>query len=85
MKFCQKTTINEVSKLFAKATDIAIFAHTRPDGDAVGACVALRLALKKLGKNAEIFARSSFEQDELFKRIIADRKEMLSAITCNKK
>lgn len=37
------------------------------------------------GKNAEIFARSSFEQDELFKRIIADRKEMLSAITCNKK
>ena len=39
----------------------------------------------KYGKNAEIFARSSFEQDELFKRIIADRKEMLSAITCNKK
>jgi len=55
MKFCQKTTTNEVSKLLSKASSIAIFAHTRPDGDAVGACVALCLALKKLGKNAEIF------------------------------
>ncbi len=55
MKFCHKTTINDVSKILCKASNVAIFAHTRPDGDAVGACVALRLALKKLGKSAEIF------------------------------
>ena len=89
MKFCQKTTINEVSKLFAKATDIAIFAHTRPDGDAVGACVALRLALKKLGKNAEIFCDTeltdsfgNFAETSCIKKQFDGKYQLFVAVDC---
>lgn len=37
-------------ELIKAAKSIAIFAHTNPDGDAIGSVLALKLALTKLGK-----------------------------------
>lgn len=89
MKFCQKTTINDVSKLLAKAKDVAIFAHTRPDGDAVGACVALRLALKNLGKNAEIFCDTeltdsfgNFAETSCIHKQLNGKFDLMVAVDC---
>ena len=55
MRYCQKTTIEQCVDLFKQARTVAIFAHTRPDGDSVGACVALRLLLEKTGKTCHMF------------------------------
>lgn len=38
--------------------NIALFSHTRPDGDTVGATLALCLALRKMGKNVAVFCDS---------------------------
>ena len=57
MKF-QKTNIGQAAKLLADNNRIALFAHTNPDGDTVGACVALCLALRKAGHVCEVFCDS---------------------------
>lgn len=89
MKFCQKTTTNEVSNILRKANNVAIFAHTRPDGDTIGACVALRLALQKLGKNAEIFCdtelTSSFDnflESKSIKKQFSGKYDLFVAVDC---
>lgn len=67
MKFAKnKTTISQVAQVLSQHNNIALFAHTRPDGDTVGATVALRLALQKLGKNVQIFCDGEFS-DKLLK------------------
>ena len=50
-----KTDFKAMSKLIKDAWKVAIVGHIRPDGDCVGSCVALRLALSKLKKSADIF------------------------------
>ena len=89
MKSCQKTTINDVSKILSKANNVAIFAHTRPDGDAIGACVALRLALKKLGKYAEIFCDTeltdsfdNFAEASCIKKAFEGKFDLFVAVDC---
>ncbi len=37
------------------AKNVGIFTHEHPDGDAVGSAYSLKLALKAIGKNAEVF------------------------------
>jgi len=39
-------------ELIKQASDILLLTHEHPDGDAVGSVLGMRLALKKLGKNA---------------------------------
>lgn len=51
----QKVTAEQTAQLLTKAQSIAIFAHTRPDGDTLGASMALCLGLQQLGKHAKIF------------------------------
>lgn len=51
----QKTTTEQCAEILLQSKNIAIFAHTRPDGDTIGASMALCLALRKLGKVAQIF------------------------------
>ncbi len=55
MKYCQKTTIKQCYEVLKSANTVAIFAHTRPDGDTVGACVGLRFLLEKMGKTCHMF------------------------------
>ncbi len=60
MKSTKKTvTINEVASLIEKSNSFALFAHTNPDGDTIGATVALALALESLGKKAAVFCDSA--------------------------
>ncbi len=54
MKY-QKTTISQAATLLQNNNAIALFAHTNPDGDTIGASVALCLALRKAGKTVEVF------------------------------
>ncbi len=53
-----KLTIQQAAQLLAEKHSVALFAHTNPDGDALGACLALRLALEKSGKKVGVFCDS---------------------------
>ena len=56
MKSAKKTTtISQVAELLSARQSIALFAHTHPDGDTIGASIALALILRKLGKSVSIF------------------------------
>ena len=39
------------------ASSIVILTHENPDGDAIGSCLAMKVALKQLGKNADVIIR----------------------------
>ncbi len=73
MKYTKTTTTEQTANLLKKAKNVAIFAHTNPDGDAIGSTTALSFALKKLGIDSKIFCdtvlSSVFEKIELSKFI----------------
>lgn len=62
----QTTTIKQTAKLLLNANSVALFAHTNPDGDTIGSCLGLKLALEQLGKKVGVFCDS-----ELNNRLIA--------------
>lgn len=45
-----KISLKEAAGKLLAASKIAITAHEKPDGDAVGSCLALKLMMEKLGK-----------------------------------
>ena len=47
--------LKQMEDLIEKSTRILVFAHKRPDGDAVGSVIAFTLFLKKMGKRADSF------------------------------
>ncbi len=47
-------SFEEIYAVFNDSTSIAIAGHQNPDGDAIGACLALALALKKCGKDVTV-------------------------------
>jgi phosphoesterase RecJ-like protein len=47
-------SFEEVFTLLQEHNHIAIAGHQNPDGDAIGACLALALALKKMGKKVTV-------------------------------
>jgi len=58
MKAVVKLTNNsfeEIRKYISGKSSIALFAHTSPDGDAVGASCAFAMALKNAGKKVTVF------------------------------
>jgi phosphoesterase RecJ-like protein len=46
----KEATLQELAAIFADYRRIAIVSHTRPDGDAIGSTVALKVVLEALGK-----------------------------------
>ncbi len=48
-------TLTEIANKLKDKTKIAIFSHVRPDGDTLGSALALKYALMKTGKTAEVF------------------------------
>lgn len=85
----QKATISQVAQILSSKQRIALFAHTNPDGDTVGACVALCLALKKLGKTVSLFCDSKldgalalFTQGEAFSATFSGKFDLLVAVDC---
>ena len=86
MKF-QKTNIGQAAKLLADNNRIALFAHTNPDGDTVGACVALCLALRKAGHVCEVFCDSDlgssiakFEETSIIRKQFVGEYDLFAAI-----
>ena len=89
MKSAKKTaTISQVAEILSSKKSIALFAHTNPDGDTVGSCVALCLALKKLGKKVALFCDmmsetlEQFTQGESFNREFHGKYDLLVAVDC---
>ena len=48
--------IQRLQNLVMKANTIAVVTHTNPDGDTVGASLAIALMMRKLGKKALVIA-----------------------------
>jgi len=46
--------INKIRTLIRESSHFYIAGHTNPDGDCIGACFALGLALEKIGKKARV-------------------------------
>ena len=55
MNSTKKVTVSQAAQLLAEKNSFALFAHTNPDGDTLGACIALCIALRKLDKNVRLF------------------------------
>ena len=47
-------TLDNILEEIKKAEKIVILAHETPDGDAIGSCLAMNLAVKALGKCADV-------------------------------
>lgn len=85
----QAITINQAGDILLSKKDIALFAHTNPDGDTIGACVALSLALKRLGKNVSIFCDTkiddklaTFEQTQNITSVFNGKYDLYVAVDC---
>ncbi|MEG1711175.1 MAG: bifunctional oligoribonuclease/PAP phosphatase NrnA [Clostridia bacterium] len=52
---------NEIIKIIEKSESIALFSHTRPDADTIGAALALCYVLKRKGKKTQIFCDTQLE------------------------
>lgn len=50
-------TLDNILEEIKNAETIVIMAHETPDGDAIGSCLAMKVALKQLGKNADVIIR----------------------------
>lgn len=54
--------ISEITKKINHASDIAIYCHTNPDGDAIGSMLALFHALKSKGKDVSAYCDTPIPQ-----------------------
>lgn len=50
-------TLDNILEEIKKAETIVIMTHETPDGDAIGSCLAMKVALKKLEKNADVIIK----------------------------
>lgn len=50
----RQTNEETIKKLFDRAESVLIISHTRPDGDTIGASLALKVALEVSGKKADV-------------------------------
>ena len=55
--------IESARKLIDNAQNIILTGHVRPDGDAIGSCLALRRYLMKLGKQATVVLPNAYSAD----------------------
>ena len=55
-----KINVEKCAHMLKEQDNILILAHAHPDGDTVGGCFALCLALKKLGKKARVECADEF-------------------------
>jgi bifunctional oligoribonuclease and PAP phosphatase NrnA len=53
---------NTLNYVIKESDQILLFAHSRPDGDTTGSCLALKEYIKNLGKSADIACLDSFPE-----------------------
>lgn len=56
----KQLTLSETAAFLKEHDNYLILSHRRPDGDTVGSCAALCLALRNLGKQARIYPNPQF-------------------------
>ncbi len=59
-------TLQWIANRIAKAKQVAIFTHMRPDGDALGSAFALACALEKVGIDSEVCVETDLPSNLLF-------------------
>lgn len=59
-------SLTEIVKKLQQAKNVAVFCHARPDGDALGAGLALSIALRNAGKNSVMCCEDLPPQKFLF-------------------
>lgn len=89
MSLKQTTTIKQAAALLKGKSSVALFAHTNPDGDTVGATIALKLILQQLGATAAIHCDSdmsarlsTFEPVKQFSKTCNGKYDLLVAVDC---
>ena len=56
----------EIARILRQADRLALFSHARPDGDTLGSAAALCLALRSLGKTADLYCTDEIPARFLF-------------------
>ena len=51
-------TLDDIYEEMRSAQTVVIMAHENPDGDAIGSCLGLCLALKNMGKDVDVLMRN---------------------------
>ncbi len=62
-------TLDEVLEEIKSADKIVILTHETPDGDAIGSCLGLKLALEKIGKHSDIIMSNYARTFEFLPRV----------------
>ncbi len=75
--------LKDVVEKLQNAKKIAIFNHINPDGDAHGSAFGLKLALKAMGKDAEVFIRSGDDLTKEYKLIKGTDKSNVKISDCD--
>lgn len=86
----QTTTIKQAAQILQKTNSIALFAHTNPDGDTIGSCLGLKLALEQLGKKVTVFCDSpmssrlsAFKHSEIISQQFVGQYDLYVAVDCS--
>lgn len=87
----KQTTIKQAAELMRNSSSVALFAHTNPDGDTVGASIGLMLMLRQLNKRVDVFCDSdlssrlsSFELTSALKKTFSGNKyDLMVAVDCS--
>ncbi|MBR7172495.1 MAG: bifunctional oligoribonuclease/PAP phosphatase NrnA [Clostridia bacterium] len=58
--------LSDVAKIIRESNNISIYTHINTDCDALGSSLALREALKQMGKNADVYVNSNFPNNFKF-------------------
>ncbi len=89
MKSTKKITIKQCADIIKQCDNVALFAHTNPDGDTVGSCISLQLGLQKLGKKVDVFCDSplgaklsAFTETNVIKNQFAGKYDLYVAVDC---
>lgn len=82
-------TLDNILEEINKAEKIAIVVHENPDGDAVGSALAMKLALKQLGKTADLIIPEYSKElallpgtDEIIKESEIEEYDLAIALDC---
>lgn len=89
MALKQTTTIEQAAQLLTDSGSVALFAHTNPDGDTIGACIGLKLLLQQVGKHVSVFCDSdlsgrllSFDEANSISKTFVGKYDLLVAVDC---
>ena len=58
--------MDKIVEQLKKYKTFALFCHISPDADAIGSCQALKIALTKMGKVADIYCDDNVGEKEKF-------------------